>query len=816
MKSENKEKIIPIAIDKEMSNSYLTYAMSVIISRALPDVRDGLKPVHRRILYSMQEMGLQHTRSLKKSGRIVGDVLGKYHPHGDQSIYEALVRMAQNFSLRYPLIRGQGNFGSVDGDPPAAMRYTEAKLEAISEELLRDIKKQTVDFKANYDDSLKEPSVLPSALPFLLLNGASGIAVGMATQIPPHNLSEVVEALLFYLDHPESTVVELMNYIKGPDFPTQGIICGRMGILQAYKTGRGQIIMRGRHHIEKMASQGRERIVFTEIPYQVNKANLLIKISDLIKDRVLEGISDLRDESNRDGIRIVIELKKSFDSTVILESLYNSCDLQKAFNVNAVALVEGSPKQLTLVDFLNEFLKFRKQTILRRTKFDLERAKSREHILLGLKIAITHIDEIVEMIKRANNPLEAKQSLITNYRLTDSQAQAILEMRLQRLTGLEIQKIHNELKELEMFISECQEILSNEAKMLSVIRNELKNILERFGDKRLTEIQEEEVSTIDMDDLVQRAEMVILLSSAGYIKRVPLTEYRSQGRGGKGLNSAVREDDSVFRMLTANTHDYAFFVTNLGNAYCQKVYTLAEGTRSSKGKHVKGFLNLEDGEEIRSIVTFSDFKVDEFILVATQKGQVVRIATEAFKNAKSRGIKTIDIAKGDSVVGASWTNGKSQLIGITAMGQGVRFSEQEVRETGRGVKGVRAMKLKEKDSLLSVVALSHNEKEVVVISEKGFAKRLKADDISVFKRGASGVICYSNSEESLKVTGRLVSALALTSEVDVICVTAHGKTIKTPSDEIALQGRMARGVKVISLESGDKIVSCACAEAEED
>lgn len=820
MFQEEKNRIIPVSIDKEMSESYLNYAMSVIVSRALPDVRDGLKPVHRRILYSMQEMGLAYTRSYKKCGRIVGDVLGKYHPHGDQSIYEALVRMAQEFSLRYPLVLGQGNFGSIDGDPPAAMRYTEAKLQSISEEILNDIKKKTVDFKPNYDDSLLEPSVLPAALPFLLLNGASGIAVGMATQIPPHNLKEVVQGLLYYMDHPEATLGDLMQFIKGPDFPTAGLICGKRGIYEAYRTGRGQIIMRGLYHLEEM-DNGRERIVFTEIPYQVNKANLMIRISDLIKNKQIEGISDIRDESNRKGIRVVIELKRNIQSSVILEQLFSSSDLQKSFNVNSLALVDGKPKQLALHDFLDEFLKFRKEVIKRRTQFDLEKAQAREHILFGLRVALDNIDEIVNLIKKASSPSSAKIQLIDKFNLTEIQSQAILDMRLQRLTGLEIQKIYDELKELSIFISSCQEILSSETKLLYVIKEELHNILDRFSDERRTEIQEREVSKMSTDESVQRAEMVVLLSSAGYIKRVPLSEYRSQGRGGKGITSTLREDDSILKIVSASTHDYLFYVTNHGRAFVQKVYDLEVSSRTSKGKHVEGFLKLSEGEVICSLVTFADYSANEFILIATQRAQGIRIATEAFRNARLNGVNAITITEGDRVVNATWTNGKSQLIGFTESGYGIRFTEDQIRETARGAKGVGVMDLSRKDTLgnyikednlLALLSLSEEEKEVIVISEKGYAKRMLKEEISQIKRNGKGVRCYKGDTK----TGNLVGALSLRKDTSVMCVTSLGKTLKTEAEEVALQSRGAKGVLLLKLDDGDTIVSCATASQDEE
>ena len=798
-------RVIPINIEDEVKTSYLNYAMSVIVSRALPDVRDGLKPVHRRILYAMDEMGLRADKPNKKCGRIVGDVLGKYHPHGDQSIYDALVRLAQEFSLRYTVVKGQGNFGSVDGDPPAAMRYTEAKLARIAEEMLRDIGKDTVDFVANYDDSLKEPSVLPTAFPFLLANGSSGIAVGMATNIPPHNLKEICHALVAVIDNPEITVEELMAHIKGPDFPTAGIIYGRAGILSAFKTGRGAITLRSRYNIEETKT-GKEFIIVTELPYQVNKAQLIIHIADLVKDKKIDGISDLRDESDRTGMRMVIEVKKGFDKEVVLNHLFQHTNMQINFNVNALALVKGRPKLLGLQEMLTEFIKHRKEVITRRSIYDLARAEERAHILAGLKIALDNIDEVIRIIKESSNGSVAKHKLMEVFSLSELQAQAILDMRLQRLTSLETQKIIDELTEIMAFIAYLKDLLANEFKIFQVIRDETIELGEKFGDERKTEIVNEEISSIEMEDLIQQEEMVVLITRDGIIKRVPLTEYKTQGRGGKGSFSAtLREEDMVDNVFVCHSHDYVLFITNLGKAYWRKTYMLPEGSRTSRGKHIKMVLEFDDGEEIMTVVSIKEFSKDKYLLMGTKDGMVIRIATHEFRNGKTKGINAISMREGDKLISASLTNGNNDVVLITKNGFALRYNEQKIRATGRGAQGVTGIRFKSETDVMIAAIPVHPAELLLLLSENGYGKRMDPLLLNPKGRGTEGMIAYKPQEK----TGRLVGALPVSDEYDVVCITSQGKTLKSSTQDISEQGRQAMGVRIISLDEKDVVVGLA-------
>ena len=688
-------RVIPISIEQEVKTSYLNYAMSVIVSRALPDVRDGLKPVHRRILFAMHEMGLRAGSSFKKSGRIVGDVLGKYHPHGDQSIYDALVRLAQEFSMRYIVVKGQGNFGSVDGDPPAAMRYTEAKMARVTEEMLRDIDKDTVDFGPNYDDSMVEPLVLPTAFPFLLANGSSGIAVGMATNMPPHNLREICAALVALIDDPDCTIDDLMVHMKGPDFPTAAIIYGRYGIHQAFKTGKGQVMVRCRYEIETSKS-GKEAVIVSELPYQVNKAQLIEHIAELVHDKKIEGISDLRDESDRTGIRMVIEIKKGFDAQVILNFLFTHTNLQQSFNINNLALVNGRPEILDLKQMLTAFIAHRKVVITRRTIFDLDAARKREHILQGLKIALDNIDEVIRIIKESSSVVNAKENLMVRFSFSEIQANAILDMRLQKLTSLETQKIVDELNEVLALIAHLEDLLAHEEKIYGVIKEETRELSEKFGDDRKTEILDQELENVDMEDLIQEEDMVVLISIEGYVKRVPLNAYRNQGRGGKGSNSAnLKDEDIVQDIHVANTHDYFLIISNLGNAYWVKTYQFPEGSRTSRGKHIRSMLDMVEGEVIKAVVPIKEFSKDRYIVMVTSKGLVIRIATHDFRNAKAKGINGITLRDRDTLVTATLTNGSNEVMLLTKNGYGLRYSEDQIRATGRNASGVMGISLRD-------------------------------------------------------------------------------------------------------------------------
>ncbi len=776
-------KVIPISIEQEVRTSYLNYAMSVIVSRALPDVRDGLKPVHRRILYAMHEMGLRAGSTFKKSGRIVGDVLGKYHPHGDQSIYDALVRLAQEFSMRYVVVKGQGNFGSVDGDPPAAMRYTEAKMARVTEEMLRDIDKNTVDFGPNYDDSLQEPLVLPTAFPFLLANGSSGIAVGMATNMPPHNLREICAALVAIIDNPEATIEDLMLHMKGPDFPTGAIIYGRYGIYQAFKTGKGQVMVRSRYEIET-SKTGKESVIVSELPYQVNKAQLIEHIAELVHDKRIEGISDLRDESDRTGIRMVIEIKKGFDPQVILNFLFSHTNLQQSFNINNLALVNGRPVILDLKQMLLAFVAHRKDVITRRTIFDLDAARKREHILQGLKIALDNIDEVIRIIKESSSVQNAKDNLMQRFSFSEIQAQAILDMRLQKLTSLETQKIVDELNEVLALIAYLEDLLAHEEKIYDVIKSETQELSEKFGDDRKTEILDQELEDVDLEDLIQEEDMVVLISIEGYVKRVPLNAYRNQGRGGKGSNSAnLKDEDIVQDIHVANTHDYFLIVSNLGNAYWVKTYQFPEGSRTSRGKHIRSMLGMTEGEVIKAVVPLKEFREDQFVVMTTSKGLVIRIATHDFRNAKAKGINGITLRDGDSLVTATLTTGSNEVMLLTKNGYGLRYSEDQIRATGRNASGVRGISLRdESDEVVGVLAI-HEEEQVLMITERGFGKRLDYDSLTPHGRGTMGQICYKDNEK----TGKLIGAIAVSPEYDIVCITRQGKTLKCNTQEVSEQ-----------------------------
>ena len=804
-------KIIPIAIEDEVKESYLNYAMSVIVSRALPDVRDGLKPVHRRILYSMSEMGLRNDRPYKKCGRIVGDVLGKFHPHGDQSIYDALVRLAQDFSLRVPVVQGQGNFGSVDGDPPAAMRYTEARLAKIAEAILMDIKKDTIDFGPNYDDSMKEPLILPTAFPMLLVNGASGIAVGMATNMAPHNLKETCSAITAMIDNPEISTEELLEHIKGPDFPTAGVIYGKSGIRQAAETGRGKITVRARYNLEEMTAE-KDAIIVTELPYMVNKANLIIRIAELIKDKKIEGISDLRDESDRNGMRIVMELKRSVSPKVVLNLLFAHTNLQVNFNVNNLALVNGMPKLCNLKDLLHHFIKHRQIVIRRRSEYELKKAKARAHILEGLKVALENIDEVVEIIKKSSNVNMARANLMERFDFSEVQAQAILDMRLQKLTSLETQKILDELQEILKYINYLEDLLAHEEKILGVVKDETKEISDKYGDERRTEIRPEEIGSMNIEDLIEKEDMVVLISNRGFIKRIPVTAYKEQGRGGKGSSSATLKDgDFIEHIFIASTHSYILFVTSEGKAYWLKVYEIPEGSRASRGKHLKTMFEFAPEEEITAMAPLEEFNEETFLFMATKNGVVKRVTTHDFRNAKTRGIIAINLDEDDHLISAKLTDGNSDVMLITRNGKGLRVNENNVRCMGRNSHGVRGIKLSEDDILIGVASVTDNQ-QLFLLSESGYGKRTQFSDFNPHGRGTQGQKAYNINEKS----GKLIAALSVNENDSIISITSLGKAIKLKIENISIIGRNAFGVRIVNLNESDSVIGVAVVQEEEE
>lgn len=808
---ENRGRVIPVAIEDEIKESYLNYAMSVIVSRALPDVRDGLKPVHRRILYSMHEMGLRSNQAYKKCGRIVGDVLGKYHPHGDQSIYDALVRLAQTFSMRYPVVDPQGNFGSVDGDPPAAMRYTEARMAKIAEQMLLDINKETVDFGPNYDDSMQEPLVLPASFPYLLVNGASGIAVGMATNMPPHNLNEICAAIEAYIENPDISIDSILQYVKGPDFPTAGIIFGKRGIRQAYKTGRGRITVRARCTLEEVRG-GKERIIVSELPYAVNKANLIVKIADLVKNKKIDGIADLRDESDKSGMRIVIELKRGAVAKVVLNQLFSHTALQQNFNVNSLALVDGRPKLLNIKEMIHYFVRHRVEVVTRRAQYDLKKAEEREHILLGLKIALDNIDEVIQIIKSSKNVEEAREKLIARFELSERQAQAILDMRLQKLTSLETKKIIEELEEIRKLIAYLRDLLSSETKILAVVKEETQEIATKFGDERSTEILTEEVEEINVEDLIKREDMAVLLSNKGFIKRVPVSSYRSQGRGGKGSSSVtLRSEDFIEHLFIASTHDYILFITSEGKAYWMKVHEIPEGSKTSRGSHIKTLLAISANEEITSVINLTDFSENEFIFMATRRGIVKKVKTSDFTNARTRGIIALNLSSNDRLMSSVLTDGKNEVILISRSGNALRFHEEVVRAMGRNSRGVQGLKLSSNDELIGVLRVSEGE-QMFLVSENGFGKRVEYDNFNPHGRGTRGQIAYKTDEK----TGEVVGTLSVGEEDDIVCITSQGNSIKLQVETIPSQGRLARGVILVNIEKPDQLVGVARVVNEKD
>jgi len=790
---------LPVNIEEEMKVSYLDYAMSVIIGRALPEVRDGLKPVQRRILYAMFREGLLPGKKYSKCAGVVGEVLKKYHPHGDTAVYDALVRLAQDFNMRYPLVDGQGNFGSVDGDPPAAYRYTEARLARIAEELLVDIDKETVDFSPNFDETTEEPRVLPSRIPNLLINGSSGIAVGMATSIPPHNLGEVIDGLMMLLDNPDATIDDLMTVIKGPDFPTGGVIYGVEGIKEAYTHGRGLIKVRARARIER-EHKGGESIIIGDIPYQVNKARLIEKIAELVRDKRIEGISDIRDESDRDGIRIVLELKRGEIAQVILNNLYKHTQMESTFGIIMLALVGGQPHILNLKKLLGYFLQHRRDVVIRRTRYELRRAEEKAHILEGLKIALDHLDGIIALIRASKGPEEAKQGLMASYPLTEVQAQAILDMKLQRLTGLEREKIVNEYRDTLKEIERLKAILGSDALVSQIIKDELLETKERYADERRTEITHQ-TGEITMEDLITEEEMVITLSHQGYIKRNPLSAYRSQRRGGKGLiGMETKEEDFVEQLFIGSTHDYMLFFSNLGRLYWLKVYQIPEAGRAAKGKALVNLLSIAEGERITTALPVRDFK-EGYLVMFTKNGLVKKTMLDEYSNPRGKGIIAVSLEEGDELIAVRRTDGRSDLIIGTREGLAIRFNEEDVRPMGRTAKGVIGVRLQKGDEVVSAEVVEANT-TLLTVTEKGLGKRTGLDEYPVQGRGGRGVI-------SIKITpksGKAVGLMQVRDEDEVVMITNSGKLIRTIAESISIHGRNTQGVRLMDVEAEDRIV----------
>jgi len=792
-----------VNIEDEMKKSYLEYSMSVIVGRALPDVRDGLKPVHRRVLYGMHELKTYYNRAFKKSARVVGDVIGKFHPHGDAAVYDTMVRMAQDFSLRYPLIDGQGNFGSVDGDPPAAMRYTEVRMTRLAQEFLSDIEKETVDFAPNYDDSIQEPLILPTTIPNLLINGSSGIAVGMATNIPPHNLTEICSAVSRMIDDPGVDIKELMAIVTGPDFPTAGFILGRKGIREAYRTGRGIIKIRARAFVEKI-NQNRERIIISEIPYQVNKARLLEKIAGLVKDKKVEGIRDIRDESDRDGMRIAIDVKRDGRALVILNRLYKYTQMEVSFGIILLAIVKGRPQVLNLKDVLEEFVGHRREIIVRRTAYDLRKAEERAHILEGLKKALDFLDEIIEVIRSSSDPKEAKARLIAEFELTDVQAQAILEMRLQRLTGLEREKINSEYNDLIKDIARFKAILENPAMVSQIIKQEMEEIRERHGDERRTEILEE-TGDIDVEDLIAQEEMVVTISHQGYIKRNPISLYRAQRRGGKGMTGArPKEEDFVERLIVASSHDYFLFFTNKGRVYWKKVHEIPEAGRMSRGKAIVNLLELQKGERVATTLAVKEFQKGKYAVMATKKGIVKKTELLSYSRPRTGGIIAINIREGDELIGVRETDGEQYVFLTTRRGKSIRFQESDIRSMGRVATGNIGIRMESGDEVVGMDAL-HEGETILTVTENGFGKRTKTEEYRSQARGGKGILTIKTTERN----GPVVYAYQVTDQEQLMIITEHGKIIRLRIAEISVIGRNTQGVKLINLGEGEKVVGVA-------
>jgi DNA gyrase subunit A len=810
MATEPQENIIPINIVDEMRTAYIDYSMSVIVARALPDVRDGLKPVHRRVLYGMHELGVTHNKPFKKSARIVGEVLGKYHPHGDASVYDAMVRMAQDWSLRYPLVQGQGNFGSIDGDEPAAMRYTEARLARTAEEMLADLNKDTVDFQTNFDDSLQEPTVLPAKLPSLLINGSSGIAVGMATNMPPHNLTEVIEGIIAYINNNDITIEELMQYIQGPDFPTRGIIYGSQGIREAYRTGRGKVLMRAKATIETTPT-GKEQIIVTEIPYMVNKAMLIERTAQLVNEKKIEGISDIRDESDKDGLRIVYDLKKDAIGQVVLNNLYKNTSLQFSFGVNNVALVAGKPQTLNLKELIQHFVAHRHEVLLRKTKYELSQAQKRLHILEGYLIGLDNLDAIIALIRSSKDAETAKQGLIQSYQLSEQQAKAILELRLQRLTGMERDKILQEHREITQLIERLQLILSDRDLQMTLIKDELTELKEQYGDARRTVI-EHNTDDITLEDMIAEEEMVITISQQGYIKRTSLSEYRIQNRGGVGARStATKEDDYITHLFVASTHQYLLIFTTLGKVFWKKVYTLPEGSKASKGRAIQNLIPIAPGDQVQSVIKVRNLKDESYvnsryILMCTVQGIIKKTHLDAYINPRTSGIQAIKINEGDRLLTVKLTKGDNHVIIALRSGRAIHFHERDVRSMGRVSTGVRGITLAGPDDrVVGMVTVYKPDIELLVVAEKGVGKRSSVADYRITKRGGKGVKTLNITEK----TGALAAIEAVTDADELLIINTSGIAIRIDVSTLRVMGRNTQGVRLIRLNEGDAITSIA-------
>lgn len=815
--TNNFDRIIPINIDEEMRAAYIDYSMSVIVSRALPDVRDGLKPVHRRVLFGMLDLGLNANKPYKKSARIVGEVLGKYHPHGDSSVYGTMVRMAQDWSLRYPLVDGQGNYGSIDGDNPAAMRYTEARLQKIAEEMLADINKDTIDFQLNFDDSLEEPTVLPAKFPNLLVNGASGIAVGMATNMAPHNLTEVVNATMAYIDNREIEISELMKHVKGPDFPTGGIIYGYEGAREASETGRGRIVLRSRAEIE-VYNGDRERIIVTEIPYQVTKSDMIERTAELVNDKKLEGISAIRDESNREGIRIIYEIKRDANASIVLNNLFKYTSLQTSFSVNNIALVHGRPMLLNLKDLIHHFVDHRHEVIVRRTKFELAEAEKRAHILEGLLIALDHLDEVIKLIRESNTPDEARDGLMTTFALSDIQARAILDMTLRRLTGLERDKIKAEYAELMKLIDYLKTILADEGLRMQIIKDELIEIRDKYGDERKTEIVHSSAE-MQTEDFIEDENVVITISHEGYIKRTSLTEYRTQARGGKGaIGSNSRDADFIEHLLIASNHNYMLFFTEAGRCFWLRVFEIPEGTRTSKGRAIQNIINIPKEENIKAYIKLTTLKDQEylknnFIIMCTKQGTIKKTSLEAYSRPRANGINAININEGDTLLAANLTSGSSEIVMALRSGRAIRFNESTVRPMGRTATGVRGITLAHaEDEVVGMISIDDAETTVLVVSENGYGKRTDIEDYRVTNRGGKGVKTINITDK----TGPLVAIKGVTDKDDLMIINRSGIIIRIALDTLRVMGRATQGVRLINLKEGDSIASVAQVEREEE
>ena len=800
----SRERILPRLIEEEMQQSFINYSMSVIVSRALPDVRDGLKPVHRRILYAMNELGLVPGRGYKKSATVVGDVLGKYHPHGDGSVYDALVRMVQQFSLRYPLVDGQGNFGSVDGDPAAAYRYTEARLTRIAMTMLEDIDRNTVDFQSNFDDRLQEPTVLPSKIPNLLVNGSSGIAVGMATNIPPHNLREVVKAVQLLVDNPDATIGELRKAIKGPDFPTGAYIYGREGIKEAYETGRGRVVMRARAQIEEKESSNRSQIVITEIPYQVNKENLVKAIAELASEKKIEGIVNINDESDKEGMRIVVELKRDIIPNVVLNQLYKHTQMQTTFGVIMLALTNGAPKVMNLKELLQHFIDHRHQVIVRRTQFDLDAAQAREHILDGLKIAVDNIDEVIKIIRKSEDTPDADARLRKRFGFSEKQSDAILNMRLAKLTGLEIEKLDAELKEVRATIKELKSILASKPKRMAILKEEMEEVGHTFGDDRRTEIVADQ-GEFTVEDLIAEEDMVITISHSGYIKRIPITTYKRQRRGGRGLNGAdLKADDWVEHLFIASTHDYLMFFSDRGQVYWLKVHEIPQAGRAARGKPVINCIAIRPDEKIAALVPVREFTDDQSLIFATRQGTVKKTVLSAYGNVRANGICGINVEKDDELIDVQVCGQNSDIILATKDGMSIRFHHGDVRDMGRATTGVKGIELEKGDEVIGMVVV-RRDASLLVVSEKGYGKRSELSDYRVQKRGGKGIITLKKTEK----TGSIVALKEVIPDDELMMITRHGVIIRLPVDGIRVIGRNTQGVKVMNLDAGDAVVDVA-------